>query len=173
MSDVYCAVCGEPWDYYGLIHGDVTPGEGRRILAGEGCPCCHFGQSCDTCRGTGRLESSGGTCDTCHSAHAINLVTMLHGEEHWIMQGSVRPQTPLGRVIINPVWAPFPDTERFECRDGWAMRKRALCPDCEPDYCPDCHGTGKRANHDKPHLNELMESALEATDDPDSVLDLW
>lgn len=173
MSDVICAVCGEPWDYYGLKHGDVTPIEGRRILAGEGCPCCHFGQSCPTCRGTGRLQSSGGTCTTCHNSHAVTVVSLLRGEERWILHGSVKPETPRGRDIEDPTWAPFPATERFECRDGYAVRKRALCPDCEPDYCPTCHGTGKRTSQEKPHLEALMGSALEATDDPDAVLDLW
>lgn len=173
MSDVICAVCGEPWDYYGLKHGDVTPSEGRRILAGEGCPCCHFGQSCPTCRGTGHVRNQFGTCTTCFGYHTVTLVTLLRGEERWIIQGSVTPETPRGRVIADPTWAHFPSPERFECRDGWALQKRALCPDCAPDVCPDCGGTGKRASQEKPHLDVLMASALDATDDPDAVLDLW
>ena len=42
--DVYCKKCGEPWDYYGVLHGDMTPEEARRFLRGEGCPCCDFGK---------------------------------------------------------------------------------------------------------------------------------
>lgn len=45
MGDVYCRICGEPWDYYGLKHGDVEAGESERILRGEGCPCCDFGKN--------------------------------------------------------------------------------------------------------------------------------
>ena len=49
MSDIYCATCGEPWDAYGVRHGeDMTPAEARKFLAGEGCPCCRFGQTTDT-----------------------------------------------------------------------------------------------------------------------------
>ena len=49
MGDIICAKCGEPWDAYGLAVNDATTAdEGRRIKAGEGCPCCGFG--------------SGGTC---------------------------------------------------------------------------------------------------------------
>jgi len=96
----------------------------------------------------------------------------MRGEERWIIQGSTTAKTPRGRVIDNPTWAPFPDTERFECRDGWAMCKRALCPDCESDFCPVCHGTGKRASKEAPYLEDLLESALEATDDPDALLEL-
>jgi len=48
--DIYCAKCGEPWDAYGVFHGDMEPDEKERFLNGEGCPCCHFGQVCPTCR---------------------------------------------------------------------------------------------------------------------------
>jgi len=40
MGDVKCKQCGEPWDYYGLYHGDVEPSERKMILAGKGCPSC-------------------------------------------------------------------------------------------------------------------------------------
>lgn len=44
MGDVYCAKCGEPWDAYGVFHGDMTEEEAKRFLNGEGCPCCNFGK---------------------------------------------------------------------------------------------------------------------------------
>jgi len=44
MGDVYCAKCGEPWDAYGVLHGDMTKEEAKRFLNGEGCPCCDFGR---------------------------------------------------------------------------------------------------------------------------------
>lgn len=50
MGDIPCSMCGEPWDYYGLKHGDVEPGEAERILNGEGCPCCNFGKDKEKCR---------------------------------------------------------------------------------------------------------------------------
>lgn len=40
MSDIYCSVCGEPWDIYGLSHGDVKAWEADAIKQGFGCPCC-------------------------------------------------------------------------------------------------------------------------------------
>ena len=43
MSNIICRVCGEPWDMYGLKHGDVKPDEADKILDGKGCPCCKFG----------------------------------------------------------------------------------------------------------------------------------
>jgi len=39
--DVYCERCGEPWDAYGVEHGDLTPEERRRFWAGQGCPSCY------------------------------------------------------------------------------------------------------------------------------------
>ena len=38
--DLSCAVCGEPWDAYGVRHGDMCKWEGKLFLKGAGCPCC-------------------------------------------------------------------------------------------------------------------------------------
>ena len=53
MSDMVCAICGEPWDAYGVRHGDMTPAEARKFLSGQGCPSCQFGTACPHCDGTG------------------------------------------------------------------------------------------------------------------------
>ena len=39
--DLYCQRCGEPWDFHGVQHGDMTPEERDRFLRGEDCPACH------------------------------------------------------------------------------------------------------------------------------------
>ena len=38
--DVICAQCGEPWEYYGIHHGDMESEDVQPFLKGEGCPCC-------------------------------------------------------------------------------------------------------------------------------------
>ena len=38
--DIKCVKCAEPWDYYGLLHGDVSAWEADMILQGCGCPAC-------------------------------------------------------------------------------------------------------------------------------------
>ena len=40
MSDIKCVVCGEPWDAYGVQHGDMLPWEVPLFRAGAGCPAC-------------------------------------------------------------------------------------------------------------------------------------
>jgi len=40
MSDIKCKQCGEPWDTYGVSHGDMTEHEAKQFRAGKGCPCC-------------------------------------------------------------------------------------------------------------------------------------
>lgn len=40
MSDILCRVCGEPWDAYGVHHGDMMAWEARLFKAGAGCPSC-------------------------------------------------------------------------------------------------------------------------------------
>ena len=38
--DVICAQCGEPWEYYGIDHGDFEKEEIEPFLRGDYCPCC-------------------------------------------------------------------------------------------------------------------------------------
>jgi len=38
--NIHCQICNEPWDDYGLRHGDVAAWEADMIRAGNGCPCC-------------------------------------------------------------------------------------------------------------------------------------
>lgn len=40
MSNTHCAICNEPWDVYGLAHGDVAAWEADMIKEGKGCPSC-------------------------------------------------------------------------------------------------------------------------------------
>lgn len=40
MSDIHCDCCGEPWDSFGLMNGDVKAWEADYIREGYGCPCC-------------------------------------------------------------------------------------------------------------------------------------
>jgi len=39
-GDLICNRCGEPFDSYGVRHGDMTEEERERFLRGGGCPCC-------------------------------------------------------------------------------------------------------------------------------------
>jgi len=36
MSDIRCVVCGEPWEAYGVNHGDMLPWEAKLFRAGAG-----------------------------------------------------------------------------------------------------------------------------------------
>ena len=40
MSDILCVVCAEPWDAWGVRHGDMAPWESALFRAGAGCPAC-------------------------------------------------------------------------------------------------------------------------------------
>jgi len=40
MPDLSCAICGEPWDAYGVRHGDMLKWESALFLKGAGCPSC-------------------------------------------------------------------------------------------------------------------------------------
>ncbi len=40
MSDIKCVKCGEPWDAYGVTHGDMLFWEAKLFKLGAGCPSC-------------------------------------------------------------------------------------------------------------------------------------
>ena len=40
LGDIHCRVCNEPYDAYGVYHGDMAEDERKQFLAGEGCPSC-------------------------------------------------------------------------------------------------------------------------------------
>lgn len=40
MSDIRCVVCGEPWNAWGVRHGDMLPWQATLFRAGAGCPSC-------------------------------------------------------------------------------------------------------------------------------------
>jgi len=42
MADVYCAVCGEPFDAQ-EVYGWDEETEYSWFVTGVGCPCCHWG----------------------------------------------------------------------------------------------------------------------------------
>lgn len=43
--DIKCVVCGEPWDSYGVNHGDMEAWEADLFKKGAGCPsCCGKGE---------------------------------------------------------------------------------------------------------------------------------
>ncbi len=55
--DIECALCGEPWDAWGVYsYEDMMPAEVRRFLMGQGCPACKFGQDKQQVLPGGNLE---------------------------------------------------------------------------------------------------------------------
>lgn len=48
MGDIYCRVCGEPWDIAGVLpalngredEADMTKEEAEMLVKGLGCPAC-------------------------------------------------------------------------------------------------------------------------------------
>ena len=38
--DLYCQICGEPWEHYHVVH-EMEREEREEFLAGKGCDGCH------------------------------------------------------------------------------------------------------------------------------------
>lgn len=175
MSDVTCAICEEPWEYYGVKHGDMEPEEADKFLKGQGCPYCGFGAKCPRCNGTGKHP-----LDTYYPEARCPTGCMGKGVLY-------ARQTPIrirenGHVFEVGEWCiahrpnmrPLPDgarlrrrTESYLCADGMVHEAEFTCPDpvhiaAEP--CRDCQGTGKPAAREGADLR-AAESHLDASDE--------
>ena len=40
-EDIYCRICGESWNIYGIFHGNMSDKQIEMFLSGFGCPCCN------------------------------------------------------------------------------------------------------------------------------------
>ena len=170
--DIKCAKCHEPWDAYGVRHGDMTPEESRRFLKGEGCPGCNFGTKCPDCSGTGK-ESNWSPHSSCICGGNHYLIVRLldaKGQMGYLPPGGCFPERTL--VKLTPK-EPVPDQfavhfdftpnvktltpeqrrqavvmqqlEWHQCRDGWYLSAKLACPQphAEAPACTVCGGDGK------------------------------
>ncbi len=72
MNDTHCLVCSEPWDIYGLAHGDVKAWEADCIVRGFGCPSCAGGELGLNYK---PIEDSAFLCECndCNDVHNIDI----------------------------------------------------------------------------------------------------
>jgi hypothetical protein len=159
--DIHCAKCGEPWDSYGVHHGDLTPAESRRFLRGEGCPSCNFGTTCTQCGGSGKERDAGSRCycrgeyfiigrlldarnGKCFASHNVFLPLLAAGKvtEGGLIAGQPIPHQFLVNYNYDPHVKVLDAGQRAratfmkfyaakECRDGWFGEVKLACPLCD------------------------------------------
>ena len=185
--DIHCAKCGEPWDSYGVHHGDLTPAESRRFLRGEGCPSCNFGTTCTQCGGSGKEEDNRSKC-YCRGKYSFLVrVTDFDGS---CFRGKFDLLATIGKPILRDYtlqydWLPNVKTitpaerakavllkiyEMKECRDGWFHEVKLACPFCDATTafpCATCNGTGKLVteHEDKQELFKVASQLLAGDQD--------
>ncbi len=92
MADIRCAVCGEPWDAYGVRHGDMKPWEAVLFRAGAGCPACE------------------GTSDRDHTVeHMESLILDDADDDPDSFALTINPEAK------RPKWTRPPDVVLWEC----------------------------------------------------------
>lgn len=157
MGDVICAKCGEPYEYYHVMH-DMEPEERRRFLAREGCDACNYGQSCTQCGGTGiaRTQSfrwASPACPHCRDQHYIFLRRRVYED------GATEPANDLWAYGYQPDYHEVPLEGKEIMRvlpdehvPGDAQHRgfitqqvkvRCWHPHEHTEPCPACQGTGK------------------------------
>ena len=186
MSDIYCAKCEEPWDSYGVRHGDMTAGESKRFLLGEGCPCCHFGSQRTSCNGTGIAEAGNyrakPDCPECRDSRKLLVRERMHVE--YRLQYDYLPNV---RTVPDDL-ARKPKLigrrgEAKQALDCYFYEYFILCPFCmtkigelkdptKGDLCPDCKGDGKFHQRGDPDdaLLKHAHSSCEGTDEDPAII---
>lgn len=175
MSDIYCAKCGEPWDAYGIKHGDMEEEDAEKFMSGAGCPACHFGTVCVSCSGSGRIA----TCINCAYKKPVSgcnckiLVwsprSTVRGYEAGVWYYGYRPEVV---VVPSPDFLPTDRVKYLHCADGSYRQRMALCPVAPHEPCPACDGSGKLVVRDPDETYiKAVASAVDATDeDPIEVI---
>lgn len=140
--DVFCAKCGEPWDYYGLVHGgDMEPEDAWRFRCGEGCPSCGFGTTCTTCHGGGRHEENS-RCTLCFGKGIMlgwspSRSTGQYRAGAWYVGYEPNVHDMTGSAVVR-------EERGFESRDGHVRQAWLRCPHAdEHPACPACGGDGR------------------------------
>lgn len=166
MGDIYCAQCGEPWDAYGVRHGDMTTAEADKFRRGLGCPACHFGTTCTQCGGVGRVNTD---CSTCHNSGRVFVRTTAK-RVHW--EFGYKPNV---RQID---YEPFrEDAGYMNDYEGWVRQGAALCPDClhvdgeRGEVCPACSGTGKLVVEEDAWETAVQSAIEESDEEPIGILE--
>ena len=159
LSDLYCAVCSEPWDAYGVHHGDMMAWEARLFKAGAGCPCCK-GQdpvdSTDSDRDARQLQAAESASNSWDDPDSFPLVLDLFASAVGAPMPKRKPWVePKPRVL----WTCT--TCKVQCVEALAY---SLCEPNAPDQQLDWHG-GERVHYR--YGRAYSYGDLRDADDPD------
>ena len=167
MSDILCAKCEEPWDSWGVSHGDMEPHEAARFHRGDGCPACGFATRCVQCSGSGFDQETGSRhCFWCQGRVLVYARRLLTGQ-------TVNPWM----VGFLPDWRPIPpewiavatkgrNVGLSGSKQGPVVTHAFVCPDCAPqaEPCRWCNGDGRLRVAEGSDLRAAI-SACDASDE--------
>lgn len=130
--DMHCVRCNEPWDIYGLTHGDVKAWEADAIKAGEGCPCCRGKESKDYGLKVSYIEV--GRCADCDRPFSIHEDDLYYdGSRKYLYHNS-------GNIMLDSQ----DDIERYlkiELDCNLNLKDNLICKSCAENYtvCDECN----------------------------------
>jgi hypothetical protein len=171
MGDILCAKCAEPWDAYGVRHGDMSRQEADKFSRGKGCPICNFGTECASCGGTGKERSYGrDTCQTCMGSTKVLARRLLRESSGRWSFGYIP------NVKVVPISAEDGLMRELrpakESRDGLFVEAWFRCWSCDPPPCEYCNGDGKlhQSDPDETMLTAARSAVEESDEEPIGIL---
>lgn len=156
--DILCVKCGEPWDAYGVSHGDMIAWEADMLRRGIGCPACkgvkkhdltmmeHLENETAT-EGAGVEESNARYCpdenyvELCHCCQPDCSNNLEIDADYIFYDGSIKimPHNQ-GNVRFNNL-AEIQNYAEYE-HDWKVMDGKLYCKECAENYskCDYCNG---------------------------------
>ena len=163
--DITCRKCGEPWDSYGLSHGDMDLLEAARFRKGEGCPSCGFGNTCTHCRGSGMEPGDSillAHCKTCLDQHwtiVYQSSISRFGAKSAPYFHAVLGQKP--RLLLGTSWSVIETYNTpTQCLDGYEWAIKITCPDCTGEPCSVCNGSRQFVPPDVEQQNKNLDNFM-------------
>lgn len=159
MADLFCNICCEPWDSYGVSHGDMQKWEADLFKKGAGCPSCegvrpHVIEAIDSAEKHLRSIIFGGTDDP-HSFALVNnpdaplpkwerpadkVVRKCEscGDKAVIKQDAEDDELYWDGISYNCLFNPGIEwTDAINAPDAFTLNGKFYCPSCVAN-CADC-----------------------------------
>lgn len=127
----HCLICNEPWDVYGIKHGDMKAWQADLFQLGHGCPCCK-GKGNDKWIKPDPVVAF--TCACCEKDITIDPDTVIYNGDQVTFEKPESFETHDGTICIDCK----PQYTKCECGKLIHQDETFFFQDLNKAVCEDC-----------------------------------